>query len=91
MSVSSRASIGLYQMTLRSDKRLCCFSSFVVVFLLFLILRSISGAVLGHCGFSPIRRRALYSAKDSSTEQRAVFLASVIDTVTSAFPRIVCQ
>lgn len=39
--------------------------------------RWISRAVLRHCGFWPVHRRALYSVKDSSTKQRAAFLASV--------------
>jgi putative NADPH-quinone reductase len=37
----------------------------------------ISGAVLGHCGFRPVRRHALYRAKDVSPDRRAAFLASV--------------
>lgn len=42
-----------------------------------LFWRWISGAVLGHCGFRPVRRHALYGAKDASPEKRAAFLASV--------------
>ena len=33
--------------------------------------------VLKHCGFRPVRRTALYGAKDSSPEARAAFLALV--------------
>ena len=36
----------------------------------------ISGAVLKHCGFRPVRRLALYGAKDTSEETRLRFLAS---------------
>lgn len=36
----------------------------------------ISGAVFKHCGFRPVRRLALYSAKDASDETRLRFLAS---------------
>jgi NAD(P)H dehydrogenase (quinone) len=42
-----------------------------------LFWRWISEAVLKHCGFKPVRRYALYQAKDSSPERRAKFLASV--------------
>ena len=42
-----------------------------------LFWRWLSGAVLKHCGFGPVRRFALYQAKDSSPERRAKFLASV--------------
>ena len=42
-----------------------------------LFWRWISGAVLGHCGFRPVRRKALYSAKDTTAEERTAFLASV--------------
>lgn len=41
-----------------------------------LFWRWISRAVLGHCGFRPVRRHALYRAKDASPERRAAFLAS---------------
>lgn len=41
-----------------------------------LFWRWIYRAVLGHCGFRPVRRLALYRAKDSSTTQRARFLES---------------
>ena len=37
----------------------------------------ISRNVLQHCGFRPVRRTALYGAKDASPEARAAFLASV--------------
>jgi len=37
----------------------------------------ISRSVLKHCGFRPVRRTALYGAKDSSPEARAAFLALV--------------
>jgi len=36
----------------------------------------ISGAVLKHCGFRPVRRLALYGAKEASEETRLRFLAS---------------
>lgn len=42
-----------------------------------LFWRWISGAVLQHCGFRPVRRHVLYRAKQSSPIQRARFLASV--------------
>ncbi len=41
-----------------------------------LFWRWISRAVLRHCGFRPVRRHALYSAKDAPPERRAAFLAS---------------
>jgi NAD(P)H dehydrogenase (quinone) len=41
-----------------------------------LFWRWISGAVLKHCGFRPVRRLALYGAKDSSEETRRRFLAA---------------
>lgn len=37
----------------------------------------ISGAILKHCGFYPVRRSVLYKAKDTSPEERKVFLESV--------------
>jgi hypothetical protein len=37
----------------------------------------ISRPVLRHCGFRPVRRHALYGAKNASPERRAAFLASV--------------
>lgn len=40
-----------------------------------LFWRWISGAVLKHCGFRPVRRLALYSAKDSGHPTRLRFLA----------------
>lgn len=36
----------------------------------------ISHAVLGHCGFQPVKRLALYGAKEASTERRTRFLES---------------
>ena len=42
-----------------------------------LFWRWISGCVLKHCGFRPVRRYALYRAKDSSAQQRARFLTAV--------------
>ena len=42
-----------------------------------LLWRWISGAVLGHCGFHPVRRHAIYRAKDTSSTQRLRFLESV--------------
>ncbi len=42
-----------------------------------LFWRWISRAVLRHCGFRPVRRKALYRAKDTSPQARAAFLASV--------------
>jgi len=42
-----------------------------------LFWRWISRAILLHCGFRPVRRKALYGAKDASPETRAEFLASV--------------
>ena len=42
-----------------------------------LFWRWISGAVLRHCGLRPVRRRALYRAKDSTPEVKAKFLESV--------------
>ena len=42
-----------------------------------LFWRWISLCVLKHCGFRPVRRHAMYRAKDSPPEQRARFLASV--------------
>jgi NAD(P)H dehydrogenase (quinone) len=42
-----------------------------------LFWRWISRAVLGHCGFRPVRRHALYGAKDASPEHRAAFLAAI--------------
>jgi len=36
--------------------------------------RWISGAVLRHCGFRPVRRLALYSAKDAPDNARRRFL-----------------
>jgi NAD(P)H dehydrogenase (quinone) len=42
-----------------------------------LFWRWISRAVLHHCGFRPVRRMALYRAKDASPDVRATFLASV--------------
>ena len=42
-----------------------------------LFWRWISGAVLKHCGFRPVRRLALYSAKDAGHQTRLRFLADV--------------
>lgn len=42
-----------------------------------LFWRWISRAVLHHCGFRPVHRKALYRAKDASPEARAAFLALV--------------
>ena len=42
-----------------------------------LFWRWISGAVLRHCGFRPVRRLALYRAKDTTLDERQRFLASV--------------
>jgi NAD(P)H dehydrogenase (quinone) len=42
-----------------------------------LFWRWISRAVLNHCGFRPVRRLALYAAKDSSAARRTRFLDSV--------------
>ena len=42
-----------------------------------LFWRWISRTVLRHCGFRPVHRTALYSAKDASPEKRRVFLAKV--------------
>lgn len=41
-----------------------------------LFWRWIRSAVLRHCGFRPVRRKALYRAKDASPEERFAFLAS---------------
>ena len=40
-----------------------------------LFWRWIAGAVLRHCGFQPVRRLALYSAKDVADQTRLRFLA----------------
>lgn len=42
-----------------------------------LFWRWISRNVLHHCGFSPVRRTALYGAKDAAPKTRTAFLASV--------------
>jgi len=44
-----------------------------------LFWRWISGAVLKHCGFRPVRRLALYSAKDAADQTRLRFLAAAKD------------
>ncbi|QWG11984.1 NAD(P)H-dependent oxidoreductase [Bradyrhizobium sediminis] len=41
-----------------------------------LFWRWISHAVLGHCGFHPVRRLAMYSAKDASAACKSHFLDS---------------
>jgi len=41
-----------------------------------LFWRWISGAVLGHCGLRPVRRLALYGAKDATATRRSQFLDS---------------
>jgi putative NADPH-quinone reductase len=44
-----------------------------------LFWRWIAGAVLGHCGFRPVRRTALYRAKDTTPEKRKKFLETVAE------------
>lgn len=44
-----------------------------------LFWRWIRDCVLRYCGFDPVKRLALYGATDSSTMQRAGFLAEVAD------------
>jgi len=41
-----------------------------------LFWRWIRYAVLRHCGFRPVRRKAFYRAKDASPEERIAFLAA---------------
>jgi hypothetical protein len=44
-----------------------------------LFWRWISRCVLGHCGFRPVRRLALYGAKDASPGRRAEFVEAARD------------